>query len=129
MATLPKPINDIWLMLAILRRINRRFGNPMRNARPRDTEAQAWDEWTQGLQSQGVSVIPIDWETMKNLIDGLNAPEPHESKVNLCKCSKCGGAFGKAFAKHDAKGNSICRSCAETPTITNDSDDTPRGAD
>ncbi len=129
MPTLPAPITDMWILIAMLRRINESWP-AKRNALPlnRDQlEERNWNEWTRELESTGIQVIPIDWETMKALIDG--APEPHQSKVNLCRCSRCGGAFGKAFAKHDSQGKIICRRCAETPTIPNDSDETPNGAD
>jgi len=130
MSDLPKPINDLWLILAIIRNLEA-IARPRRNARPIQGNAEAkpslpWDSQVYLDDSQGISVIPIDWETMKDLIGMI---EPHESKVNMCWCCKCGGAFGKAFAKYDAKGNTLCRHCAETPTITNDSDDTPQGAD
>lgn len=129
MPTLPTPITDMWILISMLRRINESWPSK-RNALPlnRDQlEEHNWNEWTRELESTGIQAIPIDWETLKAIFDA--APEPYSSKVNLCHCSRCGGAFGKAFAKRDLQGKIVCRRCAETPTIHNDSDETPNGAD
>jgi len=130
MTTLPKPIRDIWLMIAVLRRFNDHFGIPRRNALPIQSKPIIDpNAWTDLPDDQGIQIIPIDWDMMKRILDPGPPREPRASMVNLCRCHICGSSFGKAFAKHDAKGNTICRSCAETPTNTNDSDNTPSGAD
>jgi hypothetical protein len=129
---LPAPIADAWVLIALVRAFNDRF--PIRrNALPRDPSQleDIWpNDWTHQLeQSSGIQLIPIDWDLIESMMNDNPHKKPHKSKVNLCECSKCGGRFGIAFAKHDTQGNIVCRRCAETPTIPNDSDDTPSGAD
>ena len=101
MNTLPRPIREAFALIGLIRMMNETL--PVkRNAVPRGNDA--WpelDAFIAGIQSGNIAMIPIDWD---------QPTDQQPSKVNLCICTECGGAFGKAFAKYIGE-VPVCREC------------------